>query len=152
MFIPGLGAVVRMKAYPQTAREDARVGLAGPIWGLGAAIAAAMAYWATGFELLAAVASVGAWINLFNLVPFWQLDGGRGFRALSKTGRWLMVVLIAACGLATQEGLYLLLGIAAVIQCFSRGAPAETDRRTLVEFAVLLVALGAVSAIPVTTG
>ena len=111
-----------------------------------------MVYWATGFELLAAIASVGAWINLFNLVPFWQLDGGRGFRALSKPGRWLMVALIAACGLATQEGLYLLLGIAAVIQCFSRGAPAETDRRTLVEFAVLLVALGAVSAIPVATG
>ena len=101
--------------------------------------------------MLAAVASVGAWINLFNLVPFWQLDGGRGFRALSKSGRWLTVTVIAACGVATQEGLYLLVGIAAVMQCFSRNAPAETDRRTLVEFAVLLVALGAVMSIPVTT-
>ncbi len=89
---------------------------------------------------------------MFNLVPFWQLDGGRGFRALSKAGRWLMVVLIGACGVATQEGLYLLVGIAAVIQCFSHDAPAETDRRTFVEFAVLLVALGAVSMLPVPTG
>ncbi len=35
MFLPGFGAVVRMQQYPVDAREDARVGLAGPIWGLG---------------------------------------------------------------------------------------------------------------------
>jgi Zn-dependent protease len=152
MFIPGLGAVVRLKAYPQTAREDARIGLAGPIWGLSAAVITAIAYWVTGFEMLAAVASVGAWINLFNMVPIWQLDGSRGFRAISKSGRWLIVALIGACGVATQEGLYLLIGIAAVMQCFSRNAPTETDRRTFAEFAVLLVALGAVSMLPVPTG
>ncbi|HSR09007.1 MAG TPA: site-2 protease family protein, partial [Bryobacteraceae bacterium] len=33
MFIPGLGAFVRLKAYPASAGEDARVGLAGPLWG-----------------------------------------------------------------------------------------------------------------------
>jgi Zn-dependent protease len=152
MFIPGLGAVVRLKAYPQTAREDARIGLAGPIWGLGAAIAASIAYWTTGIAMLAAIASVGAWINLFNLVPFWQLDGARGFRALSKGGRWLLLAVIGACGLAAQEGLYLLIGIAALVQCFSKNTPAKTDLRTFIEFAVLLVALGAVSMLPVPTG
>ena len=40
MFIPGFGAVIRLKQYPANAREDARVGLAGPLWGLGAALAA----------------------------------------------------------------------------------------------------------------
>src|SRR5213076_3474994 len=34
MFIPGIGAVIRLKQYPTDAREDARVGLAGPLWGL----------------------------------------------------------------------------------------------------------------------
>ena len=37
---PGLGAIVRLRENLPTAREDARVGLAGPIWGLGAAVAA----------------------------------------------------------------------------------------------------------------
>jgi Zn-dependent protease len=152
MFIPGLGAMVRLHAYPQTAREDARIGLAGPIWGLGAAVASAIAFWTTGYALFAAVASMGAWINLFNLVPVWQLDGARGFRALSKGGRWGIVAVIGACGLATQDGLYLLIGIGAVMQCFSKSAPAQTDRRTWIEFAVLLVALGAVSMLPVPTG
>ena len=33
-FIPGLGALVRLKQHPASPKEDARVGLAGPIWGL----------------------------------------------------------------------------------------------------------------------
>src|SRR2546422_2398344 len=48
MFIPGFGAVIRLKQYPADAREDARVGLAGPLWGLGAALAAYAVYRATG--------------------------------------------------------------------------------------------------------
>ena len=30
-------------------------------------------------------------INLFNLLPVWQLDGNRGFAALSTIGRWAIV-------------------------------------------------------------
>ena len=44
MFIPGVGALIRLKQYPSDVREDARVGLAGPVWGLGAALAAYAAY------------------------------------------------------------------------------------------------------------
>src|SRR5579872_6689288 len=42
MFIPGFGALVLLKQRPATRLQDARVGLAGPIWGLGAAIATAL--------------------------------------------------------------------------------------------------------------
>lgn len=151
MFIPGLGAMVRMKAYPQTVREDARVGLAGPIWGLGAAIFCAGVYVATDLAIFAAIASVGAWINLFNLVPIWQLDGARGFRALSKAGRWAALAVVAACGLATQDGLFILIGLGALVPLFSREAPAASDRRTLLEYALLLAALGAFTQLPVPT-
>src|SRR5207249_1946009 len=37
MFIPGLGAFVSLKQLPANVTQDSRVGLAGPIWGLGAA-------------------------------------------------------------------------------------------------------------------
>ena len=40
MFIPGFGALVRLKQNPATVAEDARTGLAGPVWGAAAAIAA----------------------------------------------------------------------------------------------------------------
>ena len=47
MFIPGVGAFVRLGQYPVDAREDARVGLAGPLWGLVAAAGAFLIYLAT---------------------------------------------------------------------------------------------------------
>ena len=40
MFIPGLGALIRLRGQRLSPREDARVGLAGPMWGLAAALAA----------------------------------------------------------------------------------------------------------------
>ncbi len=36
LFVPGLGALIRLKQEMTDPRQDARVGLAGPIWGLGA--------------------------------------------------------------------------------------------------------------------
>ncbi len=47
-FIPGLGALVRLKQHPASPKEDARVGLAGPIWGLAAAAFALLLFVWTG--------------------------------------------------------------------------------------------------------
>ena len=60
MFIPGLGAFVRLKAHPATAGEDARVGLAGPVWGAVAAVLALALGVAFGRPILFAIARVGA--------------------------------------------------------------------------------------------
>ena len=84
MFIPGLGAIVRLKQYPADPREDARVGLAGPISGLGAAIASYLLFLVTGWEGWAAIAKAGAVLNLFNLMPLGPLDGGRAFRSSTR--------------------------------------------------------------------
>src|SRR3989449_3180384 len=105
MFIPGVGAVVRLKQYPASPREDARVGLAGPLWGLGAAAAAYAAYLGTGGGIWAAIAHFGAWVNLFNLVPVWQLDGGRGFPALTRRQRGIAAAGIAPMWPAARAGL-----------------------------------------------
>ena len=71
LFIPGVGAFVLLKQRPVDAREDARIGLAGPWWGLGAAAACYGIYAAGGSPYWAEVARLGAWINLFNLLPVW---------------------------------------------------------------------------------
>jgi len=149
MFIPGLGALVRLKEYPASPREDARVGLAGPIWGLGASLLAYAAFHATGWPILAAIARVGAWLNLFNLIPVWQLDGSRGLRALPRSGRWFIVAGAAAIGLVIQEMLYLLIAAAAAFQALTKDAAPEPDARTLTEFLILLIGLGALCAVTV---
>lgn len=151
MFIPGIGAVVRLKQYPVTPREDARVGLAGPIWGLAAAAAAYAVFRVTGSQTWGAIAQVGAWINLFNLLPVWQLDGARGFRALARAERWGIVAIIAAMWIATHEGLLVLLFLTAGYAAWRGQAPEAGDRRAAFEFGALVVVLSLMTRIPVRT-
>jgi Zn-dependent protease len=151
MFIPGIGAVVRLKQYPVTPREDARVGLAGPIWGLAAAALAYAAFRTTGSQTWGAIAQVGAWINLFNLLPVWQLDGARGFRALARPERWAVVAIVAAMWLVTREGLLVLLFLTAGFAALRGAAPAEGDRRAVLEFGTLVAILSLMTRIPVRT-
>src|SRR5262245_54389662 len=106
MFVPGLGALVRLRGQPMLPREDARVGLAGPVWGLAAAVAAFAAGKLTGSPMWIAIAHVGAWINLFNLLPVWQLDGSRGFAALSSFERWIVVSAFLAGWMVAGDGLF----------------------------------------------
>ena len=73
MFIPGLGAFVRLKTANITPLQDSRIGLAGPIYGLGAALAALAVYLLTGWKVWAAIANFTAVINLFNLIPVWRI-------------------------------------------------------------------------------
>jgi Zn-dependent protease len=148
MFIPGLGAIIRLQQHPATAGEDARVGLAGPIWGLGAALAAYGVYLATGAPIWGAIAHFGAWVNLFNLLPVWQLDGGRGFRALTRQQRWLAAGALAAIWMATAEPLLVLLALAAVANAFA-GAPEEPDTGALGMYVGLALTLALLSRVPV---
>lgn len=141
MFIPGFGAVIRLKQYPANPREDARVGLAGPLWGLAAAVAACGAYRATGVGLWGAIGHFGAWVNLFNLLPVWQLDGARGFRAMTREQRWMAVAVIGLAWFLTREGLLLFLLLAgAVAAGFGRAAD-EPDHPALLQYGFLIAAL-----------
>src|SRR6058998_1998544 len=149
MFIPGFGALVRLKQYPADAREDARVGLAGPLWGLGAALAAYAVYRATGVGVWGAIAHMGALVNLFNLVPVWQLDGARGFRALTRPQRWIAVALIAVLWSVTSEGLLVLLGIAAAATAGFAHAADEPDHTALAQYALLVAVLALMTRIAV---
>ena len=149
MFIPGVGAFIRLKQYPTDRREDARVGLAGPIWGAGAAVAAYGAYLATGAGIWGAIAHVGAYINLFNLLPVWQLDGGRGFRALTRPQRWIAVVVVGLAWLLTGEGLLLLLGVAGAAAAWFGDAAPEPDQTALLQYTWLIALLSLMTKITV---
>jgi Zn-dependent protease len=141
MFIPFVGALVRMKQYPHNVGEDARVGLAGPIWGLGSAIAAWLAAIATGLPVWYAIAHTAAWLNLFNLLPIWQLDGGRGFRALTRKQRGIAAAVAIAMWAVTHQTILLLIALGAGYRLFSRDYPSEDDNVVLMQYAGLIVLL-----------
>jgi Zn-dependent protease len=98
VFIPFLGAVVWAKSLGGNALAEARVGLAGPILGSIGAAACIPIYHATGNNLFLALAFTGFFLNLFNLLPFGFLDGGRAAAAMSPwmwlVGVFGMVVLV----------------------------------------------------------
>ncbi|MEP7304005.1 MAG: site-2 protease family protein [Acidobacteriota bacterium] len=140
MFIPGVGAFVMLKQRIEDPLTDAKIGLAGPVWGLGAALAAFGIYLATGGRIWLAIAQLTGFLNLFNLIPVWQLDGSRGFHVLSRWERWVLVAAIALALLLTEQRLLLIVGGVAVW----RSAQRETgpgDTRVLATFVVLVIAL-----------
>ena len=145
MFIPGLGAIVRLRAQRLAPHEDARIGLAGPLWGLGAAAAAFAGARLGGGPMYAAIAHTGAWLNLFNLLPVWQLDGNRGFAALAATERWIIVLMFVCGWMVTHDGLFVLLIAAAAFRAFDVHAPAAGDRGALGLFAFLIAALSIIA-------
>lgn len=149
MFIPGVGALVRLEQPLLNPREDAVVGLAGPLWGLGAAAVALGAYRLFGWSNWAAIARVGGWVTLFNLLPVWQLDGSRGFRALSRSQRWMVVAAIGALWVMTREGLLVLLAIVAAYRAMERQAPATPDLAIFMRYILILIAASWLCLVPV---
>jgi Zn-dependent protease len=83
MFIPFLGAVVAAKSLGRDAAAEARVGLAGPVLGSAATLIPLAIWLATGEDFWRALAYIGFFLNLFNLLPVLPLDGGRAMAALS---------------------------------------------------------------------
>jgi Zn-dependent protease len=140
MFVPGFGAFVRLKQYPSDVHEDARTGLAGPLWGMWAALAAALLGKLASWPTALGVASLSASINLFNLIPVWQLDGSRGLRALSRGERaWLgLIGLALAVGL--RQWMPAVVGAVVLTRALPRDGYAARDRGTFAMFAGLLVA------------
>ncbi len=147
VFIPGLGAFVRLRQAVSNPIDDAAMGLAGPLWGLAAAVATAVLFETTRYPLFAALTHVGGILNLFNLIPIYPLDGGRGLRALSNLQRYILLAIVLAAFLLGGNGFLVIILIVAAYRTFTERASANTvSWRTLVEFTVLIAALTAFAA------
>jgi Zn-dependent protease len=140
LFVPGVGAFVMLKEHVTDPIVDARIGLAGPVWGFGAAIASLVVYGATGAPIWLAIAELTAFLNLFNLVPIWQLDGARGFHALSQSERVLVVGAVALALWLTGVGVLWIVGAVAVYRAgWTETGPGHQP--TLATFIFLILAL-----------
>jgi len=83
MFIPFLGAFISAKSLGENALAEARVGLAGPILGSLGAAACLVIGEAANSDFFRALAYIGFFLNLFNLLPVVPLDGGRAMAAMA---------------------------------------------------------------------
>ncbi len=152
LFIPGIGAVVRLKQSLIDPKQDARVGIAGPIWGTAAALFCLLVYELTSVPIWAAIAQWGALINLFNLMPVWQLDGARAFRSLSRQQRWLAVASVGTAWALTDQGLLVLLLAVGVWHTVFDKPAKGSDAPMVAQYAILVMILSAMSILPVPMG
>jgi len=144
VFIPFVGAFILLKESVDDVRVNARIGLAGPVWGLGAALAFYAAFAVTGNPMLGAIAGFGAWINVFNLIPVWVLDGARGFSSFTRLDRWCVAIALGAMAAVLHyrpevhgQGLVVILAVVAAIAAII-GKPAEKSDRAMVALYLFL--------------
>jgi Zn-dependent protease len=120
MFIPFLGAMITLKANPRDAWHEATMALAGPLLGsLGAAAIYAVGI-AEDSNRLKAIAFLGFFINLFNLLPIVPLDGGRAVAALHPA-LWLVgLVGLAALVVLRPNPILILILVFAGMELYRR--------------------------------
>jgi Zn-dependent protease len=87
-FIPFFGAVINMRSRPSGSLSEAAIAAGGPVLGSLGAAACLLLYGVTHNPLMLALAYVGFFLNLFNLIPMSPLDGGR---ILGAASRWAYV-------------------------------------------------------------
>ena len=135
VFIPMLGAAVTMRQMPQNARDEAEVGIAGPIAGtIAASVCLLLAQMHTQSEaLLASLAYFGFFMNLFNLIPIVPFDGGRVLAAIDR--RVWIIGFIGLLGFEVWSWLQgnfsiwlLFFIIMAATQLFTRGRAPNTPQ------------------------
>jgi Zn-dependent protease len=162
-FIPFLGAMISMRELPNDAAAEARVGLAGPIAGSAAALVPLAIWLATGNQFWEALAYVGFFLNLFNLLPITPLDGGRAIAAISP---WFWIVgflgLVGVLFVAFSPLLVLIMvvgGVEALSRLIAHRRSADrhygtgyykTSKRTKVFVAVVYLGLAAALTIGMT--
>jgi Zn-dependent protease len=146
MFVPGFGAFVRHGVLP-TPRIGARVALAGPAAGLGAALVAFGIGKLTGGAYWSAIAHFGALINLGNLIPVWQLDGRKVIAPWTIMERILFAAALVATAVVAWDRLTTVVVVAALVALAFHRTGGAGDRRGLVQAAAVTLGLGVVLAL-----
>jgi len=120
MFIPFLGAMIAMKQMPRSVVAEAKMAIAGPIAGsLASLVVLAWAH-ASHSQLIMALAYVGFFINLFNLLPMNPLDGGRVAGALHPSVWFVGIIGAIALFLWRPNPIFLLIVVVGVISSIGR--------------------------------
>lgn len=119
-FIPLFGAFVTLRQMPKNVRDEAEIGIAGPIAGAFVGAAFLVIYAFTGLGVLIPLAYFSFWLNLLNLIPVSPLDGSRVTSAITK---WIWPIGLVALGVGawfTQNFVLALLFGVGIFQMISR--------------------------------
>lgn len=154
VFLPMMGAYVRWYSQGVTLEDLASISLAGPLYGLFAAIGCYALFLVTHAAIFMVLVYVGAWINFLNLLPVLGLDGAQATYALSKLQRGLIAITcLVLFGLSITNGnlfgdstlwIFLIVGLGMAWRCLTRDEPEKPSTRTFLYFQALVLILGVI--------
>src|ERR1700751_4913092 len=125
-FIPFLGAFIAAKSLGDNAASEARVGPAGPVLGSVGAAACLVVGEAANSDFFRALAYLGFFLNLFNLLPVVPLDGGRAMAAMAPWMWFVGLGALIALTLLAANPILLLIVLLAVYETWRRWQARKT--------------------------
>ncbi|MGV3622726.1 MAG: site-2 protease family protein [Archangium sp.] len=140
MFVPGFGAFVRGSRYPHSLAAIGDVALSGPLWGGASGIVVLIIGLVLKQTWLIGAALLIAEVNLFNLIPVWQLDGARATATLSKSQVTTVGLVALLAGAVAASPMALIAGAGLVIRRWVK-PPTGDDKRTFYSFLGLVIGL-----------
>jgi Zn-dependent protease len=154
VFLPMMGAYVRWYSQGVSLEDLASISLAGPMYGLVAAIACYGLFIGTHLPIFLVLVYVGGWINFLNLLPVLGLDGAQAAFALSKLQRGLIAATCAVLfALTITDGdlfgqttqwIFLIVGLGMTWRCFTHDEPEKPSTKTFLYFQALILVLGVI--------
>ena len=154
VFIPMMGAYVKWYAQGVSLEDLASISLAGPLYGLMAALACYGMFVATHAPIFLVLVYVGAWINFLNLLPVLGLDGAQATYALSRLQRGLIATTcVVLFGLSITNGdvfgestlwIFLIVGLGMAWRCLTHDEPEKPSTKTFLYFQALVLILGVI--------
>lgn len=102
VFIPFVGAYVKLDQSPATAYNQALIALGGPALGTVGALGCTAAGFAFNAPIFFALGNFGYMINLINMIPVKPMDGGRVAETISK---YMMLGGLGVGAMALSSGL-----------------------------------------------
>ena len=155
VFLPMMGAYVRWYSQGVPLEDLASISLAGPMYGLVAAVACYGLFVGTHLPIFMVLVYVGAWINFLNLMPVLGLDGAQATFALSRLQRGLIAATCAVLfGLTITNGdlfgqttqwIFLIVGLGMTWRCFTHDEPEKPSTKTFLYFQALILVLGVIT-------
>jgi Zn-dependent protease len=119
-FVPFMGAFITAKTFGDNALAEARVGLAGPVLGtLGSGVCLLIAE-LTNSDFFRALAYIGFFLNLFNLLPIVPLDGGRAMAAMAPWMWFLGFGVLVALDFLSPNFILLIITLLAGLELYRR--------------------------------
>lgn len=143
LFVPFLGAAVFMKEMPKRVYHEAITAASGPVFGF----LITLAFFVVGIVqesgLFLALAYFSGFVNLFNLIPFGFLDGGRIAKTLSKRIWVIGAIMLVALFIFRPNPFFLIILILLGLGYFSENKQQFSKDYNEIEFYERLI-IGAV--------